>query len=657
MGECLLHLGRSADARRALDEASKQEPSACGVWALLSMAALDSGDMAGARQTLETALSRKPSSSQEVMRVARAAMRLGSWAKALAAIETPPSDQEDPALLLEAARLRVRLADAHWLFADAAHATAHAPEASLATSEARHTLASLLDRYTASGGTVAVSDGIRLRAAAAFDEASAGLLSSLKPIAAQDASGETKEGMAIALLRAGRLSEAVEVLEQPAVTHTADEWTALLFGLCHAEMGQGEIARQAYAAASANPAIKPLADYLAARTLLAEDNPSEFLTRAGRALLVWDEEPYWHYEIANVYAQQGDQDAALGHLQRAVELAPEEGDYQLALARGYREAGDLEQAKAAYAQVLNGMPAVGSIWKEAGFLAMAAGDVVAAHSWLERAAALLASDPDCLVGMASAASKSGHEREANEHIQAAFRVAPENPAVLLALGEIMAEQGKFEKAIQAYDRAIHRAADPSAARLARSRLLIRVGRPAQAVAEAKAVVEAHPEADHGWAALAEAYEATGELQSAVPAAEQAVKLSPRGASYRLILGRVCRRAGHLDRALDELASAQAAHPRDARLALELGQVYEERRDFKRSLDEYVRAIELDPTSTQAHYRGGLMLKNMKAYTQAGQLLKRAVELNPKDPEALHQLAAVRALELVHGGIPLQAVTS
>jgi tetratricopeptide (TPR) repeat protein len=120
---------------------------------------------------------------------------------------------------------------------------------------------------------------------------------------------------------------------------------------------------------------------------------------------------------------------------------------------------------------------------------------------------------------------------------------------------------------------------------------------------------------------------------------------------------VCRRAGHLDRALDELASAQAAHPRDARLALELGQVYEERRDFKRSLDEYVRAIELDPTSTQAHYRGGLMLKNMKAYTQAGQLLKRAVELNPKDPEALHQLAAVRALELVHGGIPLQAVTS
>jgi hypothetical protein len=37
------------------------------------------------------------------------------------------------------------------------------------------------------------------------------------------------------------------------------------------------------------------------------------------------------------------------------------------------------------------------------------------------------------------------------------------------------------------------------------------------------------------------------------------------------------------------------------------------------------------------------------------MLKRAVELNPKDPDALHQLAAVRALELVHGGLSRQVV--
>ncbi len=90
--------------------------------------------------------------------------------------------------------------------------------------------------------------------------------------------------------------------------------------------------------------------------------------------------------------------------------------------------------------------------------------------------------------------------------------------------------------------------------------------------------------------------------------------------------------------------------------MELGQVYEDRREYKRSLDSYQRAIELDTDSAPAHFHAGLVLKNIKAYPQAGHMFQRAVELNPKDPDALHQLAAVRALELVHGGIAQQAVT-
>jgi hypothetical protein len=39
---------------------------------------------------------------------------------------------------------------------------------------------------------------------------------------------------------------------------------------------------------------------------------------------------------------------------------------------------------------------------------------------------------------------------------------------------------------------------------------------------------------------------------------------------------------------------------------------------------------------------------LKAYPQAGQMLKRAAELAPVDRDVMHQLAAVRALELVHG---------
>jgi tetratricopeptide (TPR) repeat protein len=53
----------------------------------------------------------------------------------------------------------------------------------------------------------------------------------------------------------------------------------------------------------------------------------------------------------------------------------------------------------------------------------------------------------------------------------------------------------------------------------------------------------------------------------------------------------------------------------------------------------------------------LVLKQLKYYQQAARMIERAVELNPKDHDALHQLAAVRALELVHGGSLNSAVSS
>jgi tetratricopeptide (TPR) repeat protein len=101
--------------------------------------------------------------------------------------------------------------------------------------------------------------------------------------------------------------------------------------------------------------------------------------------------------------------------------------------------------------------------------------------------------------------------------------------------------------------------------------------------------------------------------------------------------------------LDELTQAEAILPTSPKIPLELGRIFEIRRDTTRALEAYQRALALDPECSEAHFRAGVLLKERKAYAQAGQLLKRAVELNPKNPDLMHQLAAVRALELVHGG--------
>jgi tetratricopeptide (TPR) repeat protein len=158
-----------------------------------------------------------------------------------------------------------------------------------------------------------------------------------------------------------------------------------------------------------------------------------------------------------------------------------------------------------------------------------------------------------------------------------------------------------------------------------------------------------------WASLSEAARASGDMELALSAAEQASRLSPRNAGYRLALARLSREAGHLDRALSELSRLEAGSSLDPAIAVEIGHLHEDRREFKHALDAYERAIDLDPANAEAHFRAGLVLKGLKAYEQAGAMLKRAVELNPRSPDVLHQLAAVRALELVHGGIRQTAV--
>jgi tetratricopeptide (TPR) repeat protein len=100
--------------------------------------------------------------------------------------------------------------------------------------------------------------------------------------------------------------------------------------------------------------------------------------------------------------------------------------------------------------------------------------------------------------------------------------------------------------------------------------------------------------------------------------------------------------------MDELLQAGTIDPSSPAIPIELGKVYEDRRDPSRALASYQKAISIDANSLEAHYRAGVILRSLKAYKDAGVHLKRAAELAPVNRDVLHQLAAVRALELVHG---------
>ncbi|MEX2030031.1 MAG: tetratricopeptide repeat protein [Anaerolineales bacterium] len=653
LAECLVLLGKPVEAGDALDMAGRAGDTSARGHALRALTHLAAGDHPAALASIAEARARPARTSEDAQWVARAALALGQWSIATQSLEDRLAEKPDALLLLELLHTRIRVAGAHWVFTTAAEAVRHAPDES---ANSRSTFEGWIARGAELGLTATRLEDLRAAWSVSLGEASPEERERLAVAVGAYQDPELAHALTIGQLRTHTTGPTMYRLDLAPVSDPW-AWTDLLIGLSRAEAGDLGGALEAYRLAQRNPALRALTDWLGGRAALAVSEPEAAQRAFNSALSIWPDEPAWQAQLASLYLDQGALETALPHLQQAVELAPDHGDYLLIFARSLRDAGQLSEASAMYDRVVQAMPRLGSVWKEAAELSLFVGDSERAQRWFERACTLSPADASARMGAARAALALGQLREANAHAQTAQRVAPDDPEVLLGWGEVLAAQGKTEKALQALDKAKSEADDPIPVQMARSRLLIKIGRSSEAVAELREAVETNPHDDGAQAALAEACEAAGDLEAALEYAAQAARLAPRVTAHHVLVGRLSRATGQLDRALSELVTAQSLSPTDGRVAVEVGRVHEERRELKRALDAYQRAIEIDPALASAHFRAGLILKDLKAYSQAARMFKRAVELAPTDSEALHQLAAVRALELVHGGIARATVTS
>lgn len=657
LGECLLKLGQPVEAREVLEGSPHNENFPQRAFAMLALAALNTNDLSSAEAALETAVGIPPQAKDDPVWLSKVAFQMGFWRQAVEVLEDWSYKESDASVAVELASLRLRLIDARWLYAEACDAHVHAPDVALTTGDAHQEILELIETCRQADAPAKILDELQLWASISIGQIDVASSQAFNEFVKKNSSANIAHALSIAFIRDERLDLAEGALKTNTNSLAPNSLGPIILGLIYAANKDYARARDAYNLTAKNPAQRPLALFLSARTWAAEGHPTEAASNYNSALAAWPNEPSWHFELASLYQDDGRYDAAVPHYQHAVEASPDNGDFLLALSRALRYSGQLMEAEIIYARVLKSAPSVGEIWKEAGQLALVNGHAKQADDWLARACRLLPSDAHCRISSAHAAMALGQSRKAMDRAKTANRLAPEDFEVLLGMGKILAQQGKYEKALQTFDQALERTNDPLSVQLARCKLLIKIGRASQAEETLRSILETKSDDDRAWFALAETCEATENIEAALEAASQAVSISPSNSSYRLLLGRLCRKCGQLDRALDELSQAQSTSPSDAHVALEIGHIYEARREKAQALEAYNQAIKLEPNNDEAHLQAGLVLKQLKYYQQAARMLERAVELNPKDHDALHQLAAVRALELVHGGSLNSAVSS
>lgn len=647
LADCCARLQKYDQSIRILRKVNARDDSPALAASMFASVALQACDDQAVEEASRYCLSAAPASDEEYKLLSRARADLGQWEPAFRTAQewhAGSHSRESASTLLQ---LRLRLADAYWLFTHFCKAAHHGPDWRWVSADRRDEAEMLISEAREIGVDEALLEVCQTRLEFCFENPSPEGLTPAEERIKPSANPGACEGLALAYLRADMPVKAIQFLGDEAVAVLSLAWAPLILGTAFRLQEEPDLAGFHLEEAGGHPDLRPYADYQFAMCMFESGSPQGAIERLNLALSHCPKEPAWHYQLGRLY-RAGDQlDVALPHFQGAKDFEPGNNEYALALARAFRDLGQPAAALEVYNELLARSGEESDLWSEVGQVSLDSGDFHRAGEFFRRATALSPQDPLALIGYAQAAAARGEAKLARDLAQKALRAAPHDASVLLGLAKILQSEGRVRDSLEIYDKAARLSGDPLKVKLDRCDVLIGARKFEQAERDLQMLAGEHPENDRIWASLAKSLEASGKFNLALEAVSRAIRIAPRNTNYRLLLGRLCRKSGQLDRALHEMARVRDLDAHDFRLPIELGRVYEARRDYARALECYREAISHNPHDAGAFYRAGLVLKSLKDYPHAAQMLKRTVEIDPKNTEAHHQLAAVRALELVH----------
>jgi Flp pilus assembly protein TadD len=188
-----------------------------------------------------------------------------------------------------------------------------------------------------------------------------------------------------------------------------------------------------------------------------------------------------HQVLGMMYVEKGLPGKAVPHLEREVELYPQDLSARYQLARAYQQTGREEQAVATFNALLTASPA----------------------------------DVRTRAELAALYGRMGHDEAAMAEFQRALRDAPQTAVVHRLLGIFHVHKGQYEEALPALTTALQLKPDSPSAHHALGVVYEKTGSPERALAEYRRAAELRPESVESWLAMGALYERLGDIGSAI----------------------------------------------------------------------------------------------------------------------------------------------
>ena len=428
----------------------------------------------------------------------------------------------------------------------------------------------------------------------------------------------------------GRLPEAREAFRQAAAAAPASREAALSLAIAHLQLGE---------AAEAVDVLNPLVlqsprdaqvRRVLGQALLAARRADDAVRELEEAQRLAPGDVELAFALAGAYLAQKAPERAAPLFAR-IETARPQARTHLLIARTYRDAGELDHARAEAKAALAKDPRVKGAHFLLGMLSVEEGGRLALEAGIAEFRAELAGAPDDIPArreLGIALVESQKASEALSPLEAAARAEPPQARTSYYLGRAQMASGQTAQAVDSLRRALELAQAQGANAPALRAIHLQL---AQALRASGAIAEADAqfaESARQSAEGASAEEASlARYLSDAPRAPTAAPLPVIEASPLAALPEA--RRGQLRKSVTSGL---------ARAYLNLGILRMQAEDYGRAAEQFEQAANLDPSSAQAQSSLGLARFNARQFEQATAPLERALSANPEDRGVKRMLA-------------------
>jgi len=189
---------------------------------------------------------------------------------------------------------------------------------------------------------------------------------------------------------------------------------------------------------------------------LARNDTSKALEQFLKALEIYPDDPYLHYDLALTYDMKGVLDKAEHHLKEAIELKPDYSDAYNYLGFVYFRQGRVNEAIEAYNRALDNLlymnPQEAHLNLGVAYLSLKEYQKAQAH--LEEAIRIVPTFVPAYNSLGKAYEGLGQYDKARRAYEKALELNPEYADAYLNLGKLLYRSGERQKAIESFDRVI-----------------------------------------------------------------------------------------------------------------------------------------------------------------------------------------------------------